>query len=188
MHAIASNLPIDVSCPMFNLILKASLDNSSRAYLSFRLLVTDFLAQHLIVPEPHETLLMTGKPILRITLRMSNAHLRVAPPPPQLRSHVVDLIPSNDEAPSTPLVAIDIPSTSTTPPPAALATASDPKIAEAIAALFAHIDVIHKDLVECIGLVHEQVDLIVERQSHDIKAIRDTLSAYLIDTRSLSWR
>ena len=33
MHAIASDLPVDVSQLMFNLILKASLDNSSRAYL-----------------------------------------------------------------------------------------------------------------------------------------------------------
>ncbi|GFZ05258.1 hypothetical protein Acr_17g0008300 [Actinidia rufa] len=45
MHAIASDLPID------------------------------------IVSEPHETRLPVGKPISRYTLRMSNAHLRVAPPP-----------------------------------------------------------------------------------------------------------
>ena len=49
MHAIASNLPIDVSQMMFNLILEASLDNSSRAYLPFGLLITGFLARHQIV-------------------------------------------------------------------------------------------------------------------------------------------
>ena len=44
MHDIASDMPIDVSHLMFNLIIEASLDNSSRAYLPFGLLVTDFLA------------------------------------------------------------------------------------------------------------------------------------------------
>ena len=37
--------------------------------------------------------------------------------------------------------------------------------------------VIHTDLVERIGQVHERVDLIVEHQEHDIKVMRDTLSA-----------
>ena len=44
MHAIASDLPVDVSRLMFNLIFEASLDNSSRAYLPFGFLVIDFLA------------------------------------------------------------------------------------------------------------------------------------------------
>ena len=39
-------------------------------------------------------------------------------------------------------------------------------------------NVIHTDLVERIGQVHERVDLIVECQEHDIKAIYDTLSAF----------
>ena len=42
MHAIASNLPVDVSRLIFNLILEASSDNSSQAFLPFRLLVIDF--------------------------------------------------------------------------------------------------------------------------------------------------
>ena len=80
-----------------------------------------------------------------------------------------------DEVP--PPVTTDIPFTSTAPPPAAPSTGTtDSRIANAIAALFAHINVIHSDLIERIGLVHEQVDLIVERQAHDIVAIRDTLS------------
>ena len=37
-------------------------------------------------------------------------------------------------------------------------------------------NIIHMDLVERIGQVHEQVDLITERQEHDIKAMPDTLS------------
>ena len=38
-------------------------------------------------------------------------------------------------------------------------------------------NVIHTDLVKRIGQVHERVNLIVELQEHDIKAIRDTLFA-----------
>ena len=71
---------------------------------------------------------------------MSNAHLGVSPPPSQLRSHVVDLDPFDDE----------------TPPTAANpAVDSTSKITDAIAALFTHMNVIHTDLVERIGLVHE---------------------------------
>ncbi|GFZ05469.1 hypothetical protein Acr_17g0010410 [Actinidia rufa] len=55
MHAIASDLLMTLSRLMFNLILEASLENSFRAFLPFGLLVTEFLAQHLIVPEPDET-------------------------------------------------------------------------------------------------------------------------------------
>ena len=65
MHDIASDLLVNVSRMMFNLILEASLDNSFLAYLSFGLLVTDFLAQHLIVLKPHETRLPASKPISR---------------------------------------------------------------------------------------------------------------------------
>ena len=93
MHAIASNLPVDVSRLMFNLILEASLDNSSREYLPFGLLITDFLGRHQIVFEPHEISLLTGKPISKNTLRMSNALLGVAPLPSQLQSYVVDFDP-----------------------------------------------------------------------------------------------
>ena len=38
-------------------------------------------------------------------------------------------------------------------------------------------NVIHTNLIERIGLVHERVDLIVKRQAHDIVAIHDTLLA-----------
>ncbi|GFY82752.1 hypothetical protein Acr_02g0009920 [Actinidia rufa] len=122
MHAIAADLPVDVSRLMFNLILEALLDNSSQAYLPFRLLVMNFLSQHLIVPEPYETRLLADKPISRITLRLSNAHLGVAPPLSQLRSTAVDLDPSDDEAPPPPITT-DIPSTSTTHPPTTLVIA-----------------------------------------------------------------
>ena len=105
---------------------------------------------------------------------MSNAHLGVAPPPSQLQSHAVELDPSDKEV--SPPASTDVPSSSTAPPPAATAT-SDLTITDANATLFTHMDVIHKDLVECIGQVHERVDLIVEHQEHDIKAIRDTLLA-----------
>ncbi|GFY82955.1 hypothetical protein Acr_02g0011950 [Actinidia rufa] len=179
MHAIASNLPVNVSHLMFKLILEAASNNSSHAFLPFGLLVTDFLAQHLIMPKPHETRLPAGKLISRMTLRMSNAHLGVSPPPPPRSPHVVDIDPSDNEVP--PPAATDFPSTSTTPPPttfaAASTAASDFRISDAIVALFAYMNVIHTDLVEGIGQVHERVDLIVERQEHDIKAIRDTLSA-----------
>ncbi|GFS42825.1 hypothetical protein Acr_00g0081890 [Actinidia rufa] len=100
-------------------------------------------------------------------------------PSPQLRPHAVDLDPSDNELP--PPTATDVPSTFTAPPPttptAGSTAAFDSKIANAIAALFAHMNVIHIDFVECIGQVHERVDLIVEHQEHDIKAIHDTLSA-----------
>ena len=55
----------------------------------------------------------------------------------------------NDE---TPHVALDVPSTSFAPPPAVdLADASNSKIADTIAALFTHMNVIHMDLIEHIG-------------------------------------
>ena len=77
MNAIASDLLVDMSCLMFNLILKASLDNSSRAYLPFELLITEFLTRHQIVSEPDETRVPVGKVILRHILRMSNEHFSV---------------------------------------------------------------------------------------------------------------
>ncbi|GFY87129.1 hypothetical protein Acr_05g0007680 [Actinidia rufa] len=146
MHAIALDLSVDVSRLMFNLILKASLDNSSHAYLPLWLLITEFLARHPIVSKPDETHVPMGKAISRHTLRMSNAHLGVAPLPPQLRPHAMDLDPSDDEiSPATP----DVLSTSSTPPSAAhLAATSNSNIADAIAALFTHMNVIHTDLVE----------------------------------------
>ncbi|GFY87304.1 hypothetical protein Acr_05g0009430 [Actinidia rufa] len=137
---------------MFNLIIEATLDNSSCAFLPLGHLITEFWAIHLIALEPHETHLPAGKPISKITLRMSNAHLAVASPPPHLVPHVVELDPLKEMVP--PSAATDIPSTSTAPSPIAPA-AFDPKITDAIAALFAHIDVIHKDLIESSGLVHE---------------------------------
>ena len=172
MQAIASDLLVDVSRLMFSPILEASLDNSCRAYLPFGILVTDFLAQHLIVPEPDETRIPTGKAISRHTLRLSNAHVEVAPLPSQLQSHAVELDPLDEEVP--PPASTDVPSSSTA---AAATITSDPTIIDAIVALFSHMVVIHKDLVERIGQVYERVDLIVECQEHDIKAIRDTLSA-----------
>ena len=39
---------------------------------------------------------------------------------------------------------------------------SNSKIVDAIVALFTHMNAIHTDLAERIGLVHERVDLIVE--------------------------
>ena len=126
------------------------------------------------MPEPGETRIPAGKAISRHTLRLSNVHLGVAPPPSQLQSHAVELDPSDKEVP--PPASTDVPYSSTAPPPAATAT-SDLTITDANATLFTHMDVIHKDLVECIGQVHERVDLIVECQEHDIKAICDTLSA-----------
>ena len=63
MHAIASNLLVDVSRLMFNLILEASLDNFSRAYLPFGLLIIEFLACHQIVFEPDGTRIPFGKAI-----------------------------------------------------------------------------------------------------------------------------
>ena len=175
MHAIAFDLLMDVSHFMFNLLLEASLDNSFRAYLPFGLLITEFLEGHHIVSYPDETRIPVSKAISRHTLRMSNAHLGVTPPPPQLRPHAVDLDLSNDE---TPPVALDVPSTSFAPPPTAdPAAASNSKIADAIATLFTHMNVIHTDLVERNRQVHERIDLIMERQAHDIAAICDTLSA-----------
>ena len=83
--------------------------------------------------------------------------------------------PANEEVP--PPTSIDVPSSSTAPLATTAIATSKPIIIDAIAALFAHMDVIHKDLVDRIGQFHERVDLIVERQKHDIKAIHDTLSA-----------
>ncbi|GFY95024.1 hypothetical protein Acr_10g0004090 [Actinidia rufa] len=141
MHAIATNLPIDLG----HLIL----------YL--RLMTPAF---------------PPGKPITRRTLLLSNAHLGVAGPPPRLRLHTVEIVPFDDEitpphGDSSPLT--DPPADSSAGPASALTTA--------ITSLVAHMDKIHKDLIERIGLVHERVDHIAERQELDIKAVRDTLSA-----------
>ncbi|GFZ12750.1 hypothetical protein Acr_23g0011350 [Actinidia rufa] len=86
-----------------------------------------------------------------------------------LRTHVVDLDPSNDEAP---LGVTNAPFTF-----AASAHASTSSITATIVALSSQMTAIHTDLVERIGLVNERVNLIVERQAHDIVSIRDTLSA-----------
>ncbi|GFZ21323.1 hypothetical protein Acr_29g0004850 [Actinidia rufa] len=137
MHAIASDLPMD------------------------------------IVSEPDETRILVSKAISRHTLRISNAHLDVAPPIPQLWTHVVDLDPSNDE---TPLATTDVPSSSTAPPTSVdLVVALNSKIADAIAALVTHMNVIYTNLVERIRQVYEHIDMIVERQAHDIVSIRNTL-------------
>ncbi|GFY91011.1 hypothetical protein Acr_07g0012070 [Actinidia rufa] len=93
MHAIASNLPVHLGRLMFNLILKALLDNSSRAFLPFRFLIIEFLKTHMIEPEPHETHLPMGNPISQKTLRLSNADLGTAHPPSQLRPHAVEIVP-----------------------------------------------------------------------------------------------
>ncbi|GFS36306.1 hypothetical protein Acr_00g0045260 [Actinidia rufa] len=70
---------------------------------------------------------------------MSNLHLGVAPPSSQLRSHVVDLEPSNDETLPT---TTDVPSFSIAYPIAANPTeASTTKIVDAIDALFTHMNV-----------------------------------------------
>ena len=64
----------------------------------------------------------------------------------------MDLDPSEDEVP--PPAATDILSTSTASPPAAPTSstaASDSRVADAIVALFAHMNVIHTDFVERIG-------------------------------------
>ena len=63
MHAIASNLLVDLSRLLFNLILEAFLDNSSRVFLPFGFLITEFLKSHMIEPESHETHLPMGNPI-----------------------------------------------------------------------------------------------------------------------------
>ena len=55
MHDISSDLLVDVSSLMFNLILEALLDISSRSSLPFGLLIIEFLACHQIVSKPHET-------------------------------------------------------------------------------------------------------------------------------------
>ena len=80
---------------------------------------------------------------------MSNAHLGVAPPPSQLQSHAGDLDPSDDE---TPPVATHVQSSSTAPLIAANpATVSTSKIADAIATLFTHMNVIHKTRLSALG-------------------------------------
>ncbi|GFY87840.1 hypothetical protein Acr_05g0014790 [Actinidia rufa] len=153
---------------MFNLILESSLENTTRGFLPFRILITAFLGDHQIVPASHETRIPPSKPISHQTLLLSNAHLGVAAPPPRLRPHTVEIVPSDDETPPTPRVG---PSTST-------ATTAAPAVPNpAITALVAHVDMIHKDLIERIGHIHKRVDHIAERHEHDIKDIRDTLSA-----------
>ncbi|GFY81067.1 hypothetical protein Acr_01g0008760 [Actinidia rufa] len=104
------------------------------------------------MPEPHETRLPMGKPISKITLRMSNAHLGVAPPPPQLSPYTMDIDSLDDEVP--PLAATNFPSISTASTTTSIAV-SNSKIVDAITSLFAHMNMIHIDLVECIGQVHE---------------------------------
>ncbi|GFS38902.1 hypothetical protein Acr_00g0060080 [Actinidia rufa] len=89
MHAIATNLPIDLGHMMFNLILTFSLENTAHDFLLFGLLITSFLEAHQIVPESHDTRLPPDKPISRRTLLLSNAHLGVVAPPPRLRPHTV---------------------------------------------------------------------------------------------------
>ena len=106
-----------------------------------------------------------------------DAHLGVRHPLPHLESHDVNLDPPEDEVPVP--AATYLSSTSTAPSSAAASSfaAINSTIATAIAALSARMHVIHKDLFKCIGQVHEHVDLIVECQAHDIKVVRDTLSA-----------
>ncbi|GFY88896.1 hypothetical protein Acr_06g0008360 [Actinidia rufa] len=91
---------------------------------------------------------------------------------PNSESHVADLDPP--EAKVLAHAATDLQSSSTT---TSASTSNDSRITDTIVSLFAHMDVIHKDLVEHIGQVHERVDLIVEHHAHDIKAVHDTLSA-----------
>ena len=121
------------------------------------------------MPTSHETRIPPGKPISHWTLLLSNAHLGVVAPPPRLRPHTVEIVPFDDETPPTPCAS---PSTSTT-----TTLTAAPVVTAAITTLVAHMDMIYKDLIECIGHVHKRVDRIADRQEHDIKAIRDTLSA-----------
>ncbi|GFZ21725.1 hypothetical protein Acr_29g0008870 [Actinidia rufa] len=172
MHAIATNLPINLGRLMFNLILASSLENTTRGFLPFELLITSFLEAHQIVPESHNTRLPPGKPITRRTLLLSNAHLDVAAPPSRLRPHTVEIVPSDDEI--TPPHGDSSPLSD---PPAASSAVSTSALTAAIASLVAHMDKIHKDLIERIGIVHERVDRIAERQELDIKVVPDTLSA-----------
>ncbi|GFY87601.1 hypothetical protein Acr_05g0012400 [Actinidia rufa] len=140
---------------------------------------------HLIVPEPHETRLPVGKPISRITLCMSNAHLGVAPPPFQLWSHAVDNDPSNDEAPP-PLAATDILYTSTAPPPAASTATSDSKIVDAIAVLFTYMNVIHKDLIEALDWCMSGLISSWSIKPMTLLAFVTCFQPYLLDILSLS--
>ncbi|GFZ06455.1 hypothetical protein Acr_18g0006250 [Actinidia rufa] len=172
MHAIATNLPIDLGCLMFNLILASSLENTTRGFLPFGLLITSFLEAHQIIPASHDTRLPPGKPITRRILLLSNAHLGVAAPPPRLRPHSVEFVPFDDE--------ITPPHGDSSPlpdPPVASSAVPALALTATISSLVAHMDMIHKDLIERIRLVHERVDRIAERQELDIKAVRDTLSA-----------
>ncbi|GFS35833.1 hypothetical protein Acr_00g0042440 [Actinidia rufa] len=172
MHAIATNLPIDLGRLMFNLILASSLENTTRGFFPFGLLITSFLEAHQIVLASHDTRLPPSKPITRRTLLLINAHLGVAAPPPRLRPHTVEFVPSDDEI--TPAHGDSSPLTN---PPAASSAVPALALTAAISSLVAHMDKIHKDLIERIGLVHGRVDRIAERQELDIKAVRDTLSA-----------
>ncbi|GFY87728.1 hypothetical protein Acr_05g0013670 [Actinidia rufa] len=176
MHAIASNLPIDLGRLMFNLILASSLENTARGFLLFGILITAFLRNHQIVPASHETCIPPGKPISRWTLLLSNAHLGFAAPPPHLRPHTVmfNLILWR-------LCLLTMrhylhPVLVHPPRLLLLLLLSLLLLCLTINALVAHIDMIHKDLIERIGHVHKRVDRIAERYEHDIKAIRDTLS------------
>ena len=81
----------------------------------------------------------------------------------------MDLDPLEDEVPHP--AATNMLCTFTAHPPITASTvAFDSKIVDAIAVLFAHMNVIHTDLIERISLVHEQVNLIVECQAYDIVA------------------
>ncbi|GFS38278.1 hypothetical protein Acr_00g0056630 [Actinidia rufa] len=139
-------------------------------FSSLGILITAFLGDHQIVLESHETRIPPGKPISHQTLLLSNVYLSVTAHPARLRTHTVEIVPSDDETPSTLRAGL---STLTAIAPAV----PDPAVTAAITALAAHMDMIHKDLIERIGHVHERVDCIAERQEHDIKAIQDTLSA-----------
>ncbi|GFZ03642.1 integral membrane HPP family protein [Actinidia rufa] len=176
MHAIATNLPINLGRQMFNLILTSSLENTACGFLPFGLLITSFLEAHQIVPESHDTHLPPSKPISRWTLLLSNAHLGVTPPPPRLRPHTVEIVPSDDEI--TPSHGDPSPSTTL---PAAPPAVSDSALKVAIASLIAHMDKIHKDLIERIGLVHERVDRIAESPCLILKPTEMVNRGYELD-------
>ncbi|GFY95410.1 hypothetical protein Acr_10g0007950 [Actinidia rufa] len=147
-----------VLCNMFLCTSHAESDTSSRVFLPFGLLIKEFLAQRFITLESHVTHHLSPKPISKMSFHLSNAHFGVAPPPPHLETHVMDLDPPEEVA------ATDISSTSVAPPSTAstvapstidFVVASNKMIANAIATLFAYVNVIHSNLIHRIGLVHE---------------------------------
>ena len=103
------------------------------------------------MPEPGETRIPAGKAISRHTLRLSNVHLGIAHPYLSFNLMPWSLIRWTRRFLLLPSTNV---SSSSIAPPAATAT-SDPTITDAIVALFAHMDVIHKDLVKRIEQVHE---------------------------------